>query len=211
MRKKRSFILNSTLSILLILFITPMAKANPDPVNVSWYVTDANGTPLDGASITIYWATYPSGPFTIMPADDENTYVQDKLPQPNIKRNPIFTGYWNPDYPHGMAVCDIHPSEGLDGLYFYVEISYNSVTWYWPTAQSQKPGDSSWAPVAASGSPTGCAAYGPEIGTGPTTAYPTSGPPTQVIPEIPLGSVLAAATIIGAFGAFHFSRKRKRY
>jgi len=45
-----------------------------------------------------------------MPADDgKGTYVEDKIAK--IRRNPIYTGYWNPDYPAGMAVYDIHRRE----------------------------------------------------------------------------------------------------
>jgi hypothetical protein len=201
-----------SLPILLWTMLTAtMVNANPDPVNVAWYVTDAGGTPIDGASLTIYWATSPGGPFTVMPEDDpDGTYVLDRIPDPDVKQNPIYTGYKNPEYPHGMAICDVHPKEGLEGLYFYVEINYDSVVEYWPTATSYKPGEPGWEPVEASGSPSGYAAAGPGIGTGPTTAYPTRPPPPHVIPEVPLGSVMATVSMIIAFGAYFGLRRRKR-
>jgi hypothetical protein len=158
------------IAVLFMVFIVSTVKA--DPVNVAWYVTDSFGNPVDGAKLTIYWANSTDGPFTIMPFDDgKDTYVEDKVA--GVRQNPIDTGYWNRDHPHGMAVCEIHPKGGLDGLYFYVKIEYGSTVEYWPTALSYKPGESSWAPVAASGSPSGYAAAGPGIGNGVTTAYPT--------------------------------------
>jgi uncharacterized repeat protein (TIGR01451 family) len=154
------------------------ADPDPSPVEVSWYVTDTSNAPINGASLTIYWATSPNGPFAIMPYDYGETYILDKIA--NIRRNPIYTGYWNPDHPNGMAVCDLHPGPGgISGLYFYVRIDYGMYSWYWPVATSYKPGTPSWGPVAASGSPSGYAAAGPGIGNGPTTAYPTQQPPVQ--------------------------------
>ena len=202
----KSFALLSLSAVLFTIISIPMVKANP--VEVCWYVTDISGIPIDGARLTIYWATSPSGPFTQMPADDgEGTYILDRIA--DVRQNPVITGYWNPTYPHGMAVSDIHPNGGLNGLYFYVKIEYDTVVEFWPTENSHKPGDESWAPVAASGSPSGYAAAGPGIGTGPTTAYPTHGPPPQVIPEVPLGPILATVTMIGAFGAYVGIRKRR--
>jgi hypothetical protein len=199
----------TVIAVVALIFVLAMVnRGYADPVTVSWLVKDSTSTPVDGASIEVYWATSPSGPFTKMPADDgAGTYVEDKIA--GVRQNPIYTGYWNPSYPHGMGVCDIHPKGGLDGLYFYVKISYGASVWYWPTATSYKPGDPSWAPVSASGSPTGYAACGPGIGTGPTTAYPTEHPPTQVIPEIPLGSIVAAVSMVAAFGAYFGLRRRK--
>ena len=153
----------------------PRASATPEPVEVSWYVTDASSAPIDGASLTIYWATWPSGPFTKMPADDgAGTYIKDKIA--NVRQNPAKSGHWNPDHPNGMAVCDVHPKGGISGLYFYTRIDYGTHSWYWPLATSYKLGDPSWVPVVASGSPSGYAAAGPGIGNGPTTAYPTQQP-----------------------------------
>lgn len=184
---------------------------SPDPVEICWYVTDASGTPQNGASLTIMWAISPDGPFKKMPHDDpEGTYIIDRIPDPDIRQNPIYTGDWNPDYPSGMAVSEVHPAGGLSGLYFYVEIEYDSVTEYWPTAASYKPGDPTWEPVAATGSESGYAAAGPGIGTGPTTAYPTGPcPPPGVIPEVPLGSIMASVTIVVAFAAYFGLRRQK--
>jgi len=64
---------------------------------------------------------------------------------------------------------------------------------YWPTQWSYKPDGSSWAPVPASGSPSGYVAAGPTIDNGVTTAYPTDiRPPPQVIPDVPFGTATAA-------------------
>lgn len=183
---------------------------SPDPAMVSWYVTDIGGAPVDDAELKIHWANSPDGPFTVMPHDTpDGTYVYDKIA--DKRQNPIFSGYWNPDYPNGMAVCDIHPKEGLAGLYFYAKIEYDSVEEYWPTATSYKPGDPTWEPVVASGSPSGYAAAGPGIGTGPTTAYPTERRPPHVIPEVPLGTIVAsAAMIIALVGYFVIPKFRKK-
>lgn len=160
------------------IFVWPRVSANPDPVGISWYVTGTSSTPIDGANLTIYWATSPNGPFTIMPFDDgAGTYILDRIA--NVRQNPIITGYWNPDHPSGMAVAEVHPQGGISGLCFYARMDYGVYSWYWPVASSYKPGDPSWAPVVASGSPSGYAAAGPAIGNGVTTAYPTQQPPVQ--------------------------------
>jgi hypothetical protein len=160
------------------IFVWPRVSATPDPVGISWYVTGTSSTPIDGANLTIYWATSPNGPFTIMPFDDgAGTYILDRIA--NVRQNPIITGYWNPDHPSGMAVAEVHPQGGISGLCFYARIDYGVYSWYWPVASSYKPGDPSWAPVVASGSPSGYAAAGPAIGNGVTTAYPTQQPPVQ--------------------------------
>ena len=148
----------------------PRASASPEPLNVSWYVTDASNAPIDGASLTIYWATSASGPFTTMAP----SIVEDKIA--NKFQNPITTGYWNPAHPHGMAVADLHITS-VSSYYFYVAVQYGTYVWYWPTASSTKPGDSTWHPVAASGSPSSYAASGNGFGNGPSTAYPTQQPP----------------------------------
>jgi hypothetical protein len=160
------------------IFVWPRVSATPDPVGISWYVTGTSSTPIDGANLTIYWATSPNGPFTIMPFDDgAGTYILDRIA--NVRQNPIITGYWNPDHPSGMAVAEVHPQGGISGLCFYARIDYGVYSWYWPVASSYKPGDPSWAPVVASGSPSGYAADGPAIGNGVTTAYLTQQPPVQ--------------------------------
>lgn len=205
-RTAKTFVLLLLTAALLMVVSAPSAKA--EPVNVCWYVTDVSGIPVDGAALTIYWSTSTSGPFTVMPADDgTGNYVEDRIA--DIRQNPIITGYWNPTYPHGMGNADVHPSGGLNGLYFYVKIEYDAIVEYWPTQNSYKPGDPDWTPVAASGSPSGYAAAGPSIGTGPTTAYPTRGPPLSVIPEVPIGPVMATVSMIAAFGAYFGIRKRK--
>jgi len=188
----------------------PLALANPDPVNVAWYVTDSNGDPLNGAQLTIYWATSASGPFTVMPADMENTYVLDRVA--GIKQNPIVTGYWNPTYPDGMANSDVHPANGLSGLYFYVTIEYGALTWYWPVADSIKPGDPTWVPVPATGSPSGYAADGPGIGTGVTTAYPTRHPPPPPsVPELSLATYVAISLgMVSLVAAQRVFRRKRR-
>ncbi|NWG10440.1 hypothetical protein HXY33_01625 [Candidatus Bathyarchaeota archaeon] len=196
-----------TVSIILwVMLSTPTVRA--DPVAVSWLVKDATGTPIDGAWLTIYYSTSPEGPFTTVPADAGSIYVEDRIANPDVNRNPVISGYWNPDHNTGLAFADVHVP-GVEGFYFYVEINYASNTWYWPIATSIKPGDSSWAPVLAPGSPTGYAASGNGIGNGPTTAYPTCPPPDKVIPEVPLGPLMATTSMIVAFGAYFGLRKRK--
>lgn len=139
-------------------------------LNVSWYVTDASNAPIDGANLTIYWATSANGPFNKMIP----LIVQDKIA--NAFQNPITTGYWNPAHPHGMAVADLHIGS-VSRYYFYVVVQYGTSVWYWPIASSTKPGDTTWHPVAASGTPSSWAASGNGFGNGPTTAYPTQQPP----------------------------------
>jgi len=209
------------LTLLWAISAAPKVNAMPDPVEVCWYVTDISGTPINGASLTIYWSTSTSGPFTVFPAEDAlGNYLLDKVngvttdpPGPpkmsGPKQNPIISGYWNPTYTAGMAICDLHPIGGLSGLYFYAQIEYDLVVEYWPTATSIKPGDPSWTPVSASGSPSGFAAAGPGIGTGPTTAYPTHPPPPPVIPEVPLGPVMATVSMMTALVAYVGIRRRK--
>jgi uncharacterized repeat protein (TIGR01451 family) len=156
--------------ICLSISMQPRVCAYPDPLNVSWYVTDASNAPIDGASLTIHWATSASGPFTAMPS----SIVQDKIA--DAFQNPITTGYWNPAHPHGMALADLHITS-VSSYYFYAEVQYGTYVWYWPIASSYKPGDSTWQPVAASGSPSSCAASGNGFGNGPSTAFPTQQPP----------------------------------
>jgi hypothetical protein len=203
--------------VVLIALTLAQARANPDPVLVSWYVTNTSGDPINNARLTIYYATSTSGPWNIFPAGSgpPGNFTLDKVngatttpPGPEVYQNPIISGYWNPNHTAGMAVCDIHPSGGLNGLYFYVKIEYDSTTEYWPQPTSYKPGDPSWAPVVAT-SPSGYAAAGPSIGNGPTTAYPTHGPPPHVIPEVPMGPVMATVSMIAAFGVYFGLRKRK--
>ena len=205
-RLPKVFTLLSAFLMSWMIFTASIVNATPDPVEVSWYVTGVSGTPIDGASLTIYWSTSTSGPFAPVPADSPDVYVYDKIA--NVKQNPIATGYWNPEMPHGMAVCALHPKGGLAGLYFYVEITASGSTWYWPVATSTKPGSPSWTPVAATGSPSG---YAADIGTGPGTAYPTCGLLSSpfVIPEAPGGPVMAVVSMTIAFWAYLMVQKRK--
>ena len=209
--------------VLAFALLTPLlvqtASANPDPVEVSWHVTDTGGNSINGAKLTIYWATSTSGPFTVFPAQDAlGNYIIDKIngvttdpPGPpkmsGPKQNPIISGYWNPTYTAGMTICDLHPKGGLSGLYFYVKIEAGSDVWYWPVAASTKPGDSSWAPVAAS-TPSGYAAAGPGIGTGPTTAYPTRPPPHNGVPEFAIDTPVLVSLMAMLFFAIVFKRKK---
>jgi hypothetical protein len=209
------------LSLTLIFAATiTLSTVKANPVEVSWYVTDVSSVPIDGARLTIYWSTSTSGPFSMFPADGAAGYIIDKIngvttdpPGPpkmsGPKQNPIISGYWNPDHTHGMAICDLHPNGGLSGLYFYAKIEYDSTVEYWPTATSYKLGDPSWTPTVAGGSPSGYAAAGPGIGNGPTTAYPTHGPPPPQIPEVPLGPIIATVSMIAAFGVFYGFKKQK--
>jgi hypothetical protein len=196
-------------SILLSMILAPtIVKANPDPVAVSWLVLDSSGNPIDGAWLTIYYSTSTSGPFTPVPADTVHIYVEDRIPSPYIRRNPVISGYFNPDHDEGVAFADVHVP-AVENYCFYVEINYDSMQWYWPIATSKKPGDPSWDPVMATGSPSGYAASGNGIGNGPTTAYKTRPPPDKIIPEVPLGPIFASIAMIGAFGAYFGVRKRK--
>jgi uncharacterized repeat protein (TIGR01451 family)/fimbrial isopeptide formation D2 family protein len=148
----------------------PRASASPEPLNVSWYVTNASNTPIDGAWLTIWNATSASGTFLQTPS----SVVEDKIA--NAFQNPITTGWWNPAHPHGMAVADLQITS-VSSYYFYVEVHSGTYVWYWPIASSYKPGDLTWHPVTASGSPSGYAASGNGFGNGPSTAYPTQQPP----------------------------------
>jgi hypothetical protein len=99
----------------------------------------------------------------------------------DANQNPIITGDYNHDHSSGYAFCDIKIT-GQTKYYFYVQVDYKGQTWYWPTSGSQKPlkgggFDSTWAPVAASGSPSGYAAAQDSIGNGVSTAYPITAPP----------------------------------
>ena len=191
---------------LLVLLALPKVHANPDPVNVTWLILDPNGHPIDGASVTIYYSQSTSGPFTPVPADDPatNTYVLDMIANPRVRRNPIISGYWNSEHPKGVARADVHVTQ-LSKWYFYIKINYGNLLGYWPLATSTKPDNPDWAPVAAS-TPSGYAAEGNGIGTGPSNAYLV---PSFVIPFIPLGTLAAAASMIVTTGLYVKFRKRK--
>jgi hypothetical protein len=204
--------------ILPALLLMQTAFANPDPLEVSWNITDVYGNPINGAKLTIYWSTSTNGPFSIVPADTATVFVVDKVdgvtsdpPGPpkmsGPKQNPIISGYWNPTYTAGMAICDLHVT-GISGYYFYAKIEAGSDVWYWPVATSTKPGDATWAPVAASGSPSGYATAGNGMGTGPTTAFPTRPPPTPGAPEFPIDT--AAIVSVTAMLFFALTVKRKK-
>lgn len=208
------------LTVGMLLALGFVSKAYANPVDVAWYVTDVNGIPVDGAKLEIYWSTSPSGPFTLMPADSGQTWVKDQLA--GVKQNPIITGYKNPDHPHGIGIADVHPHGGLSGLYFYVKITLpDSSTFYWPVQDSGKPTepipktglytgayDPDWAPVSASGSPSGYAAEGPGIGNGVTTAYPTH-PPIRHPPGVPeFGLGIETITGLGMLIAYAIKRKQ---
>jgi len=198
MGSKRMIILFLAFTSLLFILALPKVNANPDPVNVSWLILDPSGHPLDGASVTIYYSQSTNGPFTPVPA----TIVEDQIA--NVFRNPIISGYWNPDHPKGIARADIHVTH-LSQWYFYIKINYNNLRGYWPLATSTKPDHPNWAPVAAR-TPSGYAAEGNGIGTGPSTAYLA---PSFVIPFIPLGPLAAAASMIVTSGLYVKFRKRK--
>jgi hypothetical protein len=206
MGTKRVIILALAFASLLAIFAFPKTYASPDPVNVSWLILDPNDNPIDGASVTIYYSQSTNGPFTPVSADDPatNTYVVDFIADPNVRRNPIISGYWNPTHPKGIARADIHVTQ-LSKWYFYIKINYGNLLGYWPLATSTKPDEPNWAPVAAS-TPTGYAAEGNGIGTGPSTAYLA---PSFVIPFIPLGPLAAAASMIVTSGLYAKLRKRK--
>ena len=194
------------LAFAALLLIVALPKVYADPVNVSWLILDQNGHPLDGASVTIYYSQSTSGPFTPVPKDDQatNTFVLDMIADPQVRRNPIISGYWNLDHPKGIARADVHVTQ-LANWYFYVKISNGSLLGYWPLATSTKPDNLGWAPVAAS-TPTGYAAEGNGIGTGPSAAYLA---PSLVIPFIPLGPLAAASSMIVVSGLYVKFRKRK--
>lgn len=189
-----------------LLFILALPKVHANPVNVSWLILDQNGHPIDGASVTIYYSESTNGPFTPVPADDPttNTYVLDMIADPQVRRNPVISGYWNPDHPNGIARADIHVTQ-LSKWYFYIKINCGSLRGYWPLETSTKPEDPDWAPVAAS-TPSGYAAEGNTIGTGPSTAYLV---PSFVIPFVPLGTLAAATSMIVTSGLYVKLRKRK--
>jgi hypothetical protein len=188
MGTKRVIILALAFASLLAIVAFPKAYADPDPVNVSWLILDPNRNPIDGASVTIYYSQSTNGPFDPVPSNDPETktYVLDFIADPNVRRNPIFSGYWNPEHPKGIARADIHVTQ-LSQWYFYIKINYRNLLGYWPLATSTKPNDPDWAPVAAS-TPTGYAAKGNGIGTGVSSAYLA---PSFVIPFIPLGPLAA--------------------
>jgi hypothetical protein len=208
--------------LLTIALIIPLARAASlerplAPLVVAWYVTDAAGTPIDGAWLTIYYCRNTTGPFIPVPANDPTTYVEDLIAASDgsVHRNPVITGYWNPDKPAGIAFADVHVLS-ISKYYFYVTINDGSSISYWPTSASIKPledgtPDPTWYPVLAAGSPSGYAASGNGLGTGPTTAFPTCQPPTNVIPEVPLGPSIAAATmILGLLGYVSVRRRKLR-
>jgi len=204
MASKRMIILILALTSLLAILALP--KVHADPVTVSWLILDQNGHPLDGASVTIYYSQSTTGPFTPVPANDQatNTYVKDLIAGQNVRRNPIISGYWNQDHPKGIAFADVHVTQ-LSKWYFYIKINYNNLVGYWPLATSTKPDNPDWAPVKAS-TPTGYAAEGNGIGTGPSTAYLT---PSLVVPFIALGPSAAALSMIVTSGLYVKFRKRK--
>ena len=199
MQLKKNCVFLIVVSVLLAFSFT---KTYANPLNTAWYVTDSSNNTLNGAHLTIYWSTSTSGPFTAM----ASSVVEDKVA--GAYQNPVITGYWNPSHPDGMAVVDLHITH-VGNYYFYVKIEYNSLVWYWPTATSTKPGDSSWASVSASGSPSGYAATGDGLGNGPTTAFSTKGPPVHppVVPEFGLG--IETITGLGMLIAYAIKRKPK--
>jgi len=171
-------------------------------LDTAFYITDASNNPLNGVSITIYYATSTSGPFTPMPS----TIVYDKVAGTN--ENPIVTGYWNPTHNNGIGLAQLSIS-GVSGYYFYCKLQYNSQTWFWPIATSTKPGDSTWAPVAASGSPTGYAAAGNGFGNGVTTGFPDNAPPFNTVPEVPIGIITASLAMAAGCGVYFGGKKLK--
>jgi len=168
-----------------------------NPLNVAWYVTDSGGNPLDGAGLTIYWSTSPDGPFTSM----DPSIVEDKIA--GVFQNPVVTGRWTSDHDQGIALADLRITS-VSSYYLYSKITDGAQVWYWPVATSYKPGDLTWEPVAASGSPSGYAATGNGFGNGVTTAYPTD--PFQEIPEFPT----MAIPVAGVIGLLFFFNHRKR-
>lgn len=206
-------------TLLCVILASPMVRSAQaaSGITVSWTIANDSGMPVDGAKLTIYYATSPNGPFTKMPADTTSEYIIDEIngclsDPPKIlgpRQNPIVSGYWNPDHPHGMAIASIRVSGTLPSHWFYVKIEYDEVTEYWPQMNSIKPGDAAWAPVIAGGSPTGCAAAGNGIGNGPTTGYPNHSPPDNVVPEVPLGPAIAVGSMgIGLIAYVGFRRRK---
>jgi len=194
--KTKEFVLLLTFLLLGAIYLAPRANANPDPLLVSWFITDTAGTPIDGAKVKIYWSTSTSGPFKPM----DSSIVEDKIA--GVFKNPVITGYWNPDHPHGMAVADLHITN-VASYFFYVGITFpDGTVQNWPMVDSYKPGDPTWMPVAASGSPSGYAASGNGFGNGPTTAYPNQPPPPPVIPEVPFGTVVSFLSMFAVLAGF---------
>lgn len=197
----KELILLSVIMLFGAILGAPRVRASPDPVSVAWQVL-VGGTPVNGASLTIYYATSNPGAFAIVPAAN----VLDKVATPNVNQNPIFTG----DYASysGIAFANIDET-GLgtpSSLWFYVSITYGSETWIWPVATSTKPGDPTWVPVADSSSPSGYAAQHEGIGNGPTTAFPTSPPRPPSVPEFS-----AATPLMTSIGALLFIVGKKVY
>ncbi len=210
----KEIVLLLTFLLLGAIYAAPRAKASPDPLLVSWCITDAAGTPIDGAEVEIYWSTSPSGPFDAM----DNSIVEDRITMVGgtYFHNPIVSGYFNKDKPAGWAVADLHITSVPD-YYFYVKIKWEgqSEPNYWPKATSFKPGDETWGypeeVVDASGCPSGYAATGNGFGNGPTTAYPTNPPPPWYIPEVPFGTVvsfLSMFTMLVGFAGVRRLRKK---
>jgi len=204
----KELILLSVIALFGAILGVSMVRADPDPISVAWLVMDPAGTPVNGASLTIYYATSNPGTFAIIPASN----VLDKLPNPNVYRNPIFSGYYNPDLSAGIAFANIIEKDLGDpsSLWYYVSITYGSDTWIWPVATSTKPGDPSWAAVVHPGSPSGYAAYHPGMGNGVTTAYPTRPPRPPSVPEFSFATPLVTSmgAILFIVGKKVYKRKR---
>jgi hypothetical protein len=114
-------------------------------------------------------------------------------------------------FQRGLILCvrlfsfaDVHVTQ-LSKWYFYIKINYNNLVGYWPLATSTKPDNPGWAPVTAS-TPSGYAAEGNGIGTGPSTAYVVL---PLVVPFVPLGPMAAASSMIATSGLYVKLRKRK--
>jgi hypothetical protein len=168
-------------------------------MSIAWLVTDFSGTPLNGATITIYYSASANGPFAPLSASN----VQDILA--SIDRNPIITAGKNPDHDDGIGLAKIKLNPAPQ-YYYYAQVTYGSKSWYWPTPENAN--GQSWC-VASSGSPTGFVASGNGVGCGVTTAHITRGPPeTHTVPEVPFGPVVAAAAM--AVGLVAFVKIRKK-
>jgi hypothetical protein len=190
------------LLLLQLVFLgTACVKANTDPLNASWYVTDSGGNPINGAKLTFYYSTSTFGPFATV----SGVTVEDKIA--NTYQNPAITGDWNPNHLTGIANVDLYIAD-IDQYLFYVQIDYGISTWFWPDATSTKPGDPSWHPASATGSPTLYAASGYSLGNDPTTAYPTKMPTTTATSGIPLSVSLALLAVLAALVAYAL---RKRF